>query len=383
MVPTVSGPTSDAGDPGAPIRVFINYRREETGYPAGWLYDRLGQRFGVAGIFKDVDSIALGDDFVEAITRAVETCDVLIALIGDQWVAVTDESGRRRIDDPHDYVRLEIEAALARNVRIIPVLVDGARMPRAEEVPTTLAPLVRRQALELSPSRFDSDADRLIRLLESTRAEAGASNLRPDEMVDGSEDRGRGEAAPVPDPAAGAPTTPSEPSTTADATRRGSGRTRLMAVIVTVVAVIALVVAIVAVSQRDDGGDDADPGGGVVINGEPDRSPHGLELSDYIVELVGRPVVVGDRVTVRYTLTNGTEAPIKLASTFVGVRDAADTNLDETDTGGRVLDPDEKIDVSRQILVGSAGNWRFWPCYALPNRQQCPPEWRSIPLLVK
>ena len=170
---------SDVGDPGAASRVFISYRREETAYPAGWLYDRLGERFGGARVFKDVDSIALGDDFVEAITRAVGSCDVLIALIGDQWLTVSDEHGRRRLDDPHDYVRLEVEAALARNVRVIPVLVDGARMPRAEELPDALAPLVRRQALELSPSRFDSDTERLILVLASTLVDARASNAGP------------------------------------------------------------------------------------------------------------------------------------------------------------------------------------------------------------
>ena len=95
-----------------PGRVFISYRREETAYPAGWLYDRLAQHFGAAQIFKDVDSIPLGDDFVEVIDRAVGSCDVLLALIGAQWLTITDVHGRR-LDDPNDFVRLEIEAALA------------------------------------------------------------------------------------------------------------------------------------------------------------------------------------------------------------------------------------------------------------------------------
>ena len=93
-------------------RIFISYRRGETAYPAGWLFDRLVQHFGAVQIFKDVDSIELGDDFVEVITRAVGSCDVLLALIGDQWLTVTDVNGRRRIDDPDDFVRLEIQAAL-------------------------------------------------------------------------------------------------------------------------------------------------------------------------------------------------------------------------------------------------------------------------------
>ena len=152
-------------------RIFISYRRGETAYPAGWLFDRLVQHFGAVQIFKDVDSIELGDDFVEVITRAVGSCDVLLALIGDQWLTVTDLNGRRRIDDPDDFVRLEIQAALTRNVRIIPILVDGARMPRAEDLPAGLAGLARRQALELSPNRFEYDTNRLLKVLDATLAE--------------------------------------------------------------------------------------------------------------------------------------------------------------------------------------------------------------------
>jgi len=152
-------------------RIFISYRRGETAYPAGWLYDRLAQHFGAGQIFKDVDSIELGDDFVQVITRAVGSCDVLLALIGHQWLSITDASGQRRLDDPDDFVRLEIEAALTRNVRIIPILVDGARMPNADELPEGLASLARRQALELSPSRFEYDTSRLLKILDMTLAD--------------------------------------------------------------------------------------------------------------------------------------------------------------------------------------------------------------------
>src|SRR5918995_225118 len=150
-----------------PGRIFISYRREETAYPAGWLYDRLIDRYG-GQVFKDVDSIELGDDFVEVITRAVGSCDVLLALVGEEWLTITDEDGRRRLDDPDDFVRVEIEAALTRNVRVIPILVDGARMPRADELPASLARLVRRHALELSPARFEYDTGRLLTVLDRT-----------------------------------------------------------------------------------------------------------------------------------------------------------------------------------------------------------------------
>ena len=159
---------SAAGSTG---RIFISYRRDETAYPAGWLYDRLADHYGGGQVFKDVDSIELGDDFVQVITRAVGSCDVLLALIGEQWLTITDVHGQRRLDDPDDFVRLEIEAALARNVRIIPILVDGANMPRAHELPAGLASLVRRQALELSPSRFEYDTSRLLKVLDTTLAE--------------------------------------------------------------------------------------------------------------------------------------------------------------------------------------------------------------------
>jgi hypothetical protein len=96
---------------------------------------------------------------------------VLLALIGDQWLTITDQHGRRRLDDPDDFVRLEIEAALTRNVRVIPILVEGARLPRADELPPSLARLVRRQALELSPARFDFDTSQLLQVLDKTLAE--------------------------------------------------------------------------------------------------------------------------------------------------------------------------------------------------------------------
>ena len=81
-------------------RIFISYRREETAYPAGWLFDRLTERFGRGQVFKDIDSIQLGDDFVTTIEQAVASCDVLLALIGKQWLIIADENGQRRLDNP-------------------------------------------------------------------------------------------------------------------------------------------------------------------------------------------------------------------------------------------------------------------------------------------
>ena len=131
-------------------RIFISYRRNDSAYPAGWLFDRLAERFGKEQIFKDVDSIELGEDFVEEIGEAVGQADVLLALIGERWLNAPDEHGGRRLDDPEDFVRIEIEAALARKLRVIPILVEGAGMPREEQLPESLRPLARRQALELN-----------------------------------------------------------------------------------------------------------------------------------------------------------------------------------------------------------------------------------------
>ena len=155
-------------------RIFISYRRDDTAYPAGWLFDRLEARFGEDQIFKDVDSIDPGEDFAERITTAVASCDVLLALIGEEWLTIANEAGGRRLDDPADFVRLEIEAALRRDVRVVPVLIDGAALPEPGDLPPTLAPLTRRQALELSPQRFDFDTNKLLDALEKMVADGEA-----------------------------------------------------------------------------------------------------------------------------------------------------------------------------------------------------------------
>src|SRR5215211_3935120 len=102
---TTAGSPTD-GPPVGRGRIFISYRREDTAYPAGWLYDRLAERFGRAQVFKDVDSIELGDDFVEVITNAVASTDVVLALIGNEWLTIADEAGVPRLEDPDDFVRL-------------------------------------------------------------------------------------------------------------------------------------------------------------------------------------------------------------------------------------------------------------------------------------
>lgn len=147
-------------------QIAISYRREDSGGWARSLYDRLSTRFGDGQVFFDVDTIAPGVDFVKAITDTVSRCEVLLAVIGPRWTTITDERGRRRIDLEQDYVRVEIESALERDIRVIPVLVDNAKMPESEELPPALASLVRRNAYNLDPESFDRDAAYFVTILE-------------------------------------------------------------------------------------------------------------------------------------------------------------------------------------------------------------------------
>ncbi|MBN1451681.1 MAG: SUMF1/EgtB/PvdO family nonheme iron enzyme [Anaerolineales bacterium] len=147
-------------------RIFISYRRADSAGYAGRIYDRLTAHFGEDTVFMDVDTIEAGLDFVEVLQNAVQCCDVLVALIGRSWLNIKDETGKRRLDNPEDFVRIEIAAALSRNIRVIPVLVDGATMPRSTELPDNLKPLVRRNALQVNHQSFNADAHRLIAQLE-------------------------------------------------------------------------------------------------------------------------------------------------------------------------------------------------------------------------
>lgn len=146
--------------------IFICYRREDSGGHAGRLYDRLVAHFGDEQTFMDLDRIEPGEDFVHVIERAVGSCEILLAVIGRSWLKSLDEMGRRRLDNPNDFVSVEIVAAFARDVRVIPVLVQGAQMPRAQDLPEALRPLSRRQAFDLSDQRWRQDVDRLVSTLD-------------------------------------------------------------------------------------------------------------------------------------------------------------------------------------------------------------------------
>jgi hypothetical protein len=147
-------------------RIFLSYRREDASGHAGRLYDVLAKRFGEDNVFMDIDTIGVGADFGEVINRAVASCDALIALVGRHWLTATDVDGRPRLDDPNDFVRLELESALQRDVAVVPACVQGASHPSADELPPSLAPLARRQGVELRDIGWHDDVKRLIEQLE-------------------------------------------------------------------------------------------------------------------------------------------------------------------------------------------------------------------------
>ncbi len=148
--------------------IFISYRRDDTSGYAGRLYDQISAHIGADHVFMDVADIGPGSDFVEVIEKQVGTCDALIALIGKNWLTVKDDQSRPRIGNSDDFVSIEILAALKRNVEVIPVLVGGAKMPLQRELPESLQPLARRQALSLSDTNFARDVQDLIAALERT-----------------------------------------------------------------------------------------------------------------------------------------------------------------------------------------------------------------------
>src|SRR5262245_28817050 len=142
--------------------IFINYRREDSISTAGRLHDRLSQNFGRKNIFMDVDHIPAGVDFVAHLNSQVAACNIFLVVIGPRWLEAKDENGARRLDNADDFVVIEIATALARNIRVIPILVDGARMPKAGELPSSLKALARRQAVEVRQLHFGRDADALV-----------------------------------------------------------------------------------------------------------------------------------------------------------------------------------------------------------------------------
>jgi hypothetical protein len=154
-------------------KIFINYRRgDEPGFTHA-LLGRLEQAFPTGQLFIDVDNIPPGEDFVHVLDSQVARCDAFLAVIGKGWLDAKDESGSRRLDDTNDFVRIEIESALRQGKRVIPVLVHDARMPRPDELPETIRPLARRNAVRLTHERFRADVQGLVKALQGALEEVG------------------------------------------------------------------------------------------------------------------------------------------------------------------------------------------------------------------
>ncbi|HEY0324208.1 MAG TPA: toll/interleukin-1 receptor domain-containing protein [Pyrinomonadaceae bacterium] len=159
--------------------IFISYRREDTSGYAGRLHDALSLHFGSDRVFMDVDSIGYGVDFVEVVENAVSSCEILIAVIGKHWVDITDKKGQRRLDNPQDLVRVEIATALKRGIKVIPAIVQDAIMPTEDVLPEPLAKLARRNAIEISDSRWKFDVERLIAAIEQELNRESAGQINP------------------------------------------------------------------------------------------------------------------------------------------------------------------------------------------------------------
>ena len=150
-------------------RIYVSYRRADTTAYAGRLFENLSHHFGSGFVFMDVQGgIARGQDFSQAIDTALNTCEVALVIVGKHWATSAGPDGKLRLDDPNDWVRVETAAVLRRNILVIPVLVNGARLPEAVGLPEELRPLCRRHVCELSDSRWSFDVGELIKDIEKT-----------------------------------------------------------------------------------------------------------------------------------------------------------------------------------------------------------------------
>jgi parvulin-like peptidyl-prolyl isomerase len=146
--------------------IFISYRRSDAAAHAGRLHDRLAARFGAQAVFMDIDTLQPGEDFAAAIAQSIGSAQVVVVLIGRNWLDARDAQGRRRLEDAQDVVRLEVASALQRGVATIPVLLAGAAMPAAAALPEPLQPLASRHAIDIGEKHFHRDAEDLIRAIE-------------------------------------------------------------------------------------------------------------------------------------------------------------------------------------------------------------------------
>jgi hypothetical protein len=151
-------------------KIFISYRRDDSAGHAGRVHDRLQRAFGRDLLFMDVDSVPLGTNFVEVLAEEINKCDALLAIIGPGWLDARDEKNQRRLENPDDFVRVEIGTALKRGVRVIPVLLEGTHVPKADQLPDDLKGLALRNGLDVRHASFSEDMERLIHGLKGAQS---------------------------------------------------------------------------------------------------------------------------------------------------------------------------------------------------------------------
>ncbi len=155
----------------SPLKIFISYRRDDSSDVTGRIYDRLVNTYGKESIYKDVDSIPFGVDFRKHLKTMIDQCDVMLVVIGNYWLTIADTGGQRRLENSADFVRIEIEVGLQRDIPIVPLLVRGASMPTETELPPDLKEFAYRNGTQVRyDPDFHSDMDRLIKSLESYRS---------------------------------------------------------------------------------------------------------------------------------------------------------------------------------------------------------------------
>ena len=331
-------------------------------------------------------SMELGIDFVEHINTAVGSCRLLVAVIGPRWASMQDAHGRRKLDDPADFIRVEVETGLRRpEVRVVPVLVQGARMPDADELPASLAGLVRRNALEVSDARWRHDVDRLASTVEEVlgvRAEPSEESAKP-HLPDTHEKAGAARAD-IERPQTGAPVDgrPREPPISAGWVRRNLR----VAVPLLVTGVAVAIGALVLAGRDQSNSSPASSEAEVHSDPEPHVSTDEIELSRLLATGEHTEPEVGDQIEIGFSLKNVGSEPVTLDETFIGARNPDGSAEDfGSENEGQVFAPGDVLEISRSVVVDAPGVWRFWPCYTLSARPEpigCPAEWRSFDVSV-
>jgi hypothetical protein len=166
--------------------VFINYRTGDGEWPAAFLDDKFKRRFGVDRVFRDATSLEAGHDFRSELRRRLERCTVLVVIIGPSWLTARDESGRRRLDKPSDYVRMEIEESLKRNIRVVPITLNDVRLPLADELPVEIADLAHRQSRVFRSRYYEADFEQILAIIDEEIPRATESRDSVSSAVAGS-----------------------------------------------------------------------------------------------------------------------------------------------------------------------------------------------------